>query len=136
MINIGELQMINIVEPQLERGDAQFSEEIETANPRPDDRLPHPRRRSRSFRSRTLTAGLNLCRNSASGDQFRSSWNQRVAGSNPAAPTINQCLTGRSAKSSNNYPHSVRKSASELTAPYPLFARERRSQTSQVGNKC
>jgi hypothetical protein len=64
MINIGELQMINIVEPQLERGDTQFSEEIETANPRPDDRLPHPRRRSRSFRSRTLTAGLNLCRNS------------------------------------------------------------------------
>ena len=38
MINIGELQMINIVEPQLERGDTQFSEEIETANPRPDDR--------------------------------------------------------------------------------------------------
>jgi hypothetical protein len=35
--------------------------------------------------------------------------NQRVAGSSPAGPTRNQRLTGRSGKSPNNYPHSVRK---------------------------
>jgi hypothetical protein len=42
--------------------------------------------------------------------------NQRVAGSSPAAPTINQWLTRRSRKSPNNYPHSVRKIGAAPTA--------------------
>ena len=36
--NLGEPRLINIVEPQLKPCDAQFGNEIETADPRPDDR--------------------------------------------------------------------------------------------------
>ena len=36
--NFGELRIINIVEPQLEPGDAQFGDEIKTTNSCPNDR--------------------------------------------------------------------------------------------------